>query len=447
MSKSSTSAPEPAYLRLGQAWYLVFILMLIYVLSFIDRQIMSLLVKPIREAMEISDFQVGLLMGLAFALFYTFFGIPLGWLVDRYNRLLIIGAGLITWSFMTMGCGLSNTFTTLLVFRFGVGIGEAALSPAAYSIIADAFPPRKLATAISIYSMGIYLGSGLAVLFGGLIVKYAMSGAAPDLPFLGQLSPWQYVFIAVGVPGIPMALLLLTVKEPPRHKSASGVTLEDTVAYIKQHAGAFLAQSIGFGLLAMVGYASMAWIPTFFIREFQWEIADITKYYGLSIFTLGSLGIFLGGRIGDYLRGRGFSDGAMRTCVLSALLTLPFVAVYPLIGNAGVSMALVAGLTFASSLASGVAPTVIQQMMPPAMRGQASAVYLFIVNIIAMGLGPTSVGWLNSHVFSDATVKYSLVVVGVAGCAGAILIIALGMRPFRRAAAEVEALAQIGSNI
>lgn len=447
-TSNSGSSKEQGYLSAGRAWYLVLVLMIIYVVSFIDRQIMSLLVKPIRAAMEITDFQVGLLMGLAFAVFYTFFGIPLGWFVDRYNRLLIIGGGLVMWSLMTMGCGLSSTFSTLLFFRFGVGIGEAALSPAAYSIIADAFPPRKLATAISVYSMGIYLGSGLAVLFGGLIVRYALQSEAMVFPLVGEVAPWQYVFLAVGLPGIPLALLLFTVREPARHKSSSGVSFGDTMAYIKLHSGAFLAQSVGFGLLAMVGYASMGWVPTFFARVHGWEVADIAQYYGLAILTLGSLGIVLGGRLGDWLRGKGHSDGAMRACVLSAVLTLPLCAVYPLLGSGAFAMLLVAGLTFTSSLASGVAPTVIQQMMPPAMRGQASAIYLFIVNLIAMGIGPTSVGWLTSTVFKDdAKVGYSLIIVGVAGCIGAAALIAAGQSPFRRAAAEVDAIAQRASGI
>ncbi len=440
MSTPSTPTGASGYLRSGQAWYLVIVLMIIYIVSFVDRQIMSLLVKPIRAAMEISDFQVGLLMGLAFAVFYTFFGIPLGWLVDRYNRLVIIGVGLVMWSFMTMGCGLSNTFYTLLLFRFGVGIGEAALSPAAYSIIADAFPPKKLATAISIYSMGIYLGSGLAVLFGASIVGYATAGEVPALPLVGEVAPWQFVFLAVGLPGIPIALLLFTVKEPARHKSSSGVSFGDTMAYIKEHIGAFLAQSIGFGLLAMVGYATMGWVPTFFARTFGWAIPDIAMYYGIAILTLGSAGILLGGRLGDLLRSKGHKDGAMITCILSALLTLPFMVIFPLVGNSMLSMAFVAVVTFASSIASGVAPTVIQQMMPPAMRGQASAIYLFIVNLIAMGLGPTSVGFLNSKVFGDENMKYSLVTVGAIGCVGAALLIASGRTPFRRAAAQVEAI-------
>lgn len=430
------------YLRPAAAWYMVGVLMIIYVVSFIDRQILSLLVKPIRAAMEISDLQMGLLMGFGFALFYTFFGIPLGWMADRYNRLGLIAVGLVVWSIMTAGCGLANQFYSLLFFRFGVGIGEAALSPAAYSMIADAFPPRRLGTAISVYSMGIYIGSGLAMLGGGYIVHYATSGAVPALPLIGEVAPWQLVFIAVGLPGLPLALLLLTLREPARHKSSTGATFGQTLAYIKAHAAAFFLHSIGFGLLALVGYANMAWTITFFARIHKWEVPDAASWYGIAILVGGSIGIIMGGYLGDLLRGRSHSDGSMRACLLSALLSLPFMALFPLVSNAAVSMALVGLVTFTTSLASGAAPAVIQQMMPPAMRGQASAIYLFIVNLVAMGIGPLAVGFFNTNVFGDEGLGYSLIVVGMSGCAGAALLLGTGLAPFRRAASEASALAQ-----
>lgn len=447
MSDAVDKGQRGGYLSAGAAWYLVFVLMVLYIISFVDRQILALLVKPIRQAMEISDGQMGLLMGFGFALFYTLFGIPLGWAADRYSRLGLIAVGLVMWSIMTAGCGLANQFASLLFFRFGVGIGEAALSPAAYSMIADSFPPRRLATAISVYSMGIYLGSGLAMVFGGLIVGYAEAGNVPALPLVGTVAPWQFVFFAVGLPGLPLALLLLTVKEPPRHKSSTGASVGQTLQYIGTHRGAFFLHSIGFGMLALVGYAAMGWVPTFFERVHGWARPETAQWYGIAILTAGSAGIVCGGRLGDALRNAGRPDGAMLTCVISAASALPLALVFPLVANGVLCMFLVGVMTFATSLASGVAPTVIQQMMPPAMRGQASAIYLFIVNLIAMGIGPTSVGLLNSKVFGDANIGHSLVVVGVTGCLLSAVLLSLGRSPFRRAAAEVEVIAQRAAGI
>src|SRR5712692_5526989 len=179
--------PEIATHRLRYAWYVVCVLALLYALSFISRQIFSLLVGPLRRDLHISDTQISLLQGLSFALFYTFFGIPIGRLADIHSRRLIIALGMLLWSLLTAGCGLAQTFVQMLFLRMGVGVGEAALSPAAYSLITDYFPRRRLATAISVYSMGIYIGSGLSFLVGGLVVGYASTRAAWTLPLLGSV--------------------------------------------------------------------------------------------------------------------------------------------------------------------------------------------------------------------------------------------------------------------
>ncbi|MFY9571890.1 MAG: MFS transporter, partial [Blastocatellia bacterium] len=206
---------EP-YPAIGYAWYVVGVLTLVYIFSFIDRQILSLLVRPIRRDLGISDFQMSLLMGFSFALFYTFFGLPLGRLADSRSRRTIIAAGFTVWSIMTAACGLARNFAHMLLLRMGVGVGEAALSPAAYSMITDYFPPRRRATAISVYSMGIYIGSGLAFIVGGLVAGAASAQETWDLPLVGATRPWQVVFFIVGLPGVLLALLMYTVREPVR---------------------------------------------------------------------------------------------------------------------------------------------------------------------------------------------------------------------------------------
>jgi MFS family permease len=209
---------EPRALR--YAWYVVGVLMLVYVFSFLDRQIFSLIVGPLRRDLHISDTQVSLLQGFSFAVFYTFFGIPIGRLADVYNRRTIIVAGLLLWSAFTAGCGLAGTFLGLLLLRMGVGVGEAALSPAAYSLITDYFPARRLATAISVYSMGIYIGSGLSFLLGGIAVRYATTQEMWTLPIVGAMRPWQLIFFIVGLPG----LLLVPLCRCGRCSSISGET-------------------------------------------------------------------------------------------------------------------------------------------------------------------------------------------------------------------------------
>jgi MFS family permease len=211
----------------GYAWYVVIVLMVIYTLSFIDRQILAFLVGPIRADLQISDTAIGLLGGFAFAIFYTLLGLPMGWLADRKSRRGLIAIGLVFWSLMTALCSLARSFGTLFAARIGVGVGEATLTPAAFSLIADYFPREKLARALSVYSMGILIGSGLAFIVGGAVVQ-AMNGMpALQVPVLGTMAPWRLTFLIVGLPGLAIALLLLTVREPVRRnviRDTAGIT-------------------------------------------------------------------------------------------------------------------------------------------------------------------------------------------------------------------------------
>src|SRR5438552_4758611 len=194
--------PRESRASLRYAWYIVGVLTFVYVFSFVDRQIFSLLVRPLRHDLHISDTQVSYLIGLGFVMFFALFGIPIGRLTDIYSRRLIIAIGLVTWSLFTSACGLAHTFPQMLLLRMGVGAGEAALSPAAYSLITDYFPRNRLATAISVYSMGIYIGGGLSFLVGGLVVHYAAAQATWSLPLVGLVRSWQLIFFIVGLPGI-----------------------------------------------------------------------------------------------------------------------------------------------------------------------------------------------------------------------------------------------------
>jgi MFS family permease len=210
-SAADSPWPKPLY-----SWYVVGVLMLAYTNSFIDRQILSLLIEPIRRDLQITDTQVSLLAGLAFTIFYTLMGVPIARLADQKNRRTIIAIGIASWSVMTASCGLARNFWHMFLARVGVGVGEATLSPAAMSMISDYFPVGKLARAISIYSMGVYFGAGLALIIGGMVVKLVIEAGNVVLPVVGEVFPWQMTFFFVGLLGIPIFLLMLTIREPVR---------------------------------------------------------------------------------------------------------------------------------------------------------------------------------------------------------------------------------------
>jgi MFS family permease len=422
--------PSPRY-----AWYVVGVLTLMYVFSFIDRQIFSLIVAPLRRDLHISDTQVSLLQGFSFALFYTFCGIPLGRMADKYSRRWIIAAGLVAWSTFTSMCGLARSFGQMLLWRMGVGVGEAALSPAAYSIITDDFPKEKLATAISVYSMGIYIGSGLSFLLGGIVVRFASVKDLWMLPLVGGVRPWQVIFLAVGLPGLVATLLLLTVKEPLRRgvSAMSRATAAQSFAYIFKNKRTFLCHNAGFGLLSLVSYGSAAWIPEYFRRVFHWDIPRIGLVYGTLVAIFGVLGIVGAGRIADAVRARGTLQANMLVGVFIALLWIPVHFLLFLAPNATWAVVWLAPACVFAAAPFGIAPAAIQQMMPAAMRGQASAVYLFILNLIGLGLGPTAVAFFTQHVFGrDEAVNYSLLVVAVTASSASAILLWSGLKPFLR---------------
>ncbi len=431
--------PAPRY-----AWYVVALLTLAYVFSFIDRQILNLLVGPIQRDLGIGEKQMSLLMGASFAVFYTFCGIPLGRLADTWSRRWLVVLGIAFWSLMTAVCGLAGTFWQLAVSRMGVGVGEASLSPSAYFLIADYFPPARRSTALGVYGMGIYIGSGLALILGGLVVKFAAAQENAVLPLVGTVRSWQVVFFVVGLPGLLVALLMLTIREPARQgtqkKSAAGVPpgvevppLREVWAYMSGNRGTFTCLYVGVAMAALGIYGAMAWIPTFFIRHYGWTAGNTGLVFGLIVGISGTAGMAMSGRMADWLHGRGKSDANLRVAFFSVIAWLPFGALYPIVPSAWWAAALLAPVIFFGSMPIGLAPAAIQQLMPNTMRGQASALYLFVVNLIGMGLGPTLVATLTQDVFQDKNaVHLSLLVAGLFAQVCAALLLWRGLKHYRR---------------
>lgn len=440
--RSTGGQVEEPYPPAGYAWYVVGVLTLVYVFSFIDRQILALLVKPIRRDLEITDTEMSLLMGFSFAVFYTFFGIPLGRLADSKSRRGLIAAGFALWSLFTAGCGLARNFTQMLLLRMGVGVGEAALSPAAYSLITDTFPKHRLATAISVYSMGIYLGSGLALVLGGAVSALASSQDLWHLPIVGETRPWQVIFFIVGLPGVVLALLMYTVREPKRRdlrKNKAQMPLREVLAYIYENKTTFICHNVGFALISFSNYGSTAWVPTFFMRTHGWSAADAGYIYGAIVAITGTIGIVVGGRWADWLTSRGRTDSSMRVGLYVTLAWIPF-SIYPLVSSGHVASLLLTPAVFLTSAPFGVAAAAIQQMMPNEMRGQASAIYLFVVNLIGIGLGPTAVAITTDYIFGDDNaVRYSLFAVASVAHIVAAVLLWLGLKPYRESIERLKA--------
>lgn len=429
---ATQEAPYPSNFY---AWYCVFVLLGIYLNSFLDRQILSLLVGPIKTTMNLTDSDVGFLQGMAFALFYTFAGLPLGWLADRMSRRVLISVGQIFWSIASVGFGLAKSHPQMIAARVGVGVGEASLSPSAYSMLADLFPPKRLARAISIYAAGIYLGGGLATVIGGHLADYyPPTELVPTL--FGDRFGWQMVFFFIALPTIPLTLMLLTVKEPTRRglgQRSANVPMGEFLRYWWSHRSATLTHAFGFALLSLAGYGASAWIPEYFIRVHGWTRAMVGTNIGLTAMVVGPTGLFTAGWIADRLTARGVRDAKMRVGMYAALAWLPFGIAVPLMPTGALAMVAYVPALFFSSWSWGIAPAAVQEMMPNQMRGQASAVYLFILNLIGLGCGPWVLGFMTSHVFADdSQIHLSLLTTTVTANVLAVGFLFFGLKPFRQ---------------
>lgn len=435
MTSSDDLAAKPPSLR--YAWYVVAILIVAYTFSYIDRQILTLLVQPIKATLGVSDLQISLLHGLAFAVFYTFLGIPIARLADRHRRTTIISAGILLWSIMTALCGLARGFGQLFAARVGVGVGEAALGPAAYSIIADYFPADKLAKALSVYTGAMYFGGGIATIAGGVLI-----GLVPGMtmPGIGLLEPWQVVFLIVGLPGALVALLTLSLREPRRTGIVAGADVMPSVRTVAQHIaarrGAYLFVILGFSASSLTWNGVSAWIPTHFIRSFGWTPATVGLRYGLALLVFGSAGIVFGGLLSGRLRARGHQDANLRVGMISALSVIPFGVAAPLMPTAPLSLGVYCLFVVCGSMPYGCAAAALQEITPNRMRAQITAVYFFGLNLAGIGLGPTVVAGFTDGVFGDESMlRYSLVATTLVGAPICLVLLALARAPYRRALA------------
>ncbi|MFK7733245.1 MAG: MFS transporter [Pseudomonadales bacterium] len=426
--------------------YVVSVLMLAQTFSFIDRMIVGLLVGPIRATFDISDTQYSLLAGFAFSLFYAIMGLPLARIADSKSRRTLIACGIALWSLMTAMCGLAKGYWGFFLARMGVGVGEATLSPAAFSMMADYFPKRTLAIALSVFTLGVTFGSGLAYMIGGQVVSYAESLGSITLPLLGTLHGWQITFLLVGLPGLLVAALMFTVKEPERKGKMAGDTgtkaipISEVLAFLKQRRRAVSTHVIGVSIFIMVVFGVNVWGPSYLIRTFGFDRGEAGFTFGLIMMLCGTVGLLLGGYLAGKWYERGRKDAYSRVILLSAACMLPAMialgyASTPFWGILCLSIA-----TFFSAFQGGIAGGVLQLMTPNQMRSQVAALYFLVANLIGLGLGPTVVAAITDYVFADdAAIAQSLALNAAILCPLAIAIIWSGLKQVETAieAAEV----------
>jgi MFS family permease len=382
-----TRAPQAA--SLGYRSYVLVVLVLVYTFNFIDRQIVGILAVPIKAELHLSDSQLGLMGGLAFALFYTFLGIPIARLADRISRTGIMTVALALWSLMTALCGFTQSFAQLFMARVGVGVGEAGGVAPAYSLICDYFPTKERARALSVYSFGIPIGAALGIVLGGYITSVVN---------------WRMAFFIVGLAGLVLTpLLKFTVREPERGAldpvpaaAARAPTLLEVIAVLARKPS-FWGLSLGAASASMMGYGLFFWAPSFLVRSFHLTLLHASLGFGALVLVGGLIGIWFGGVLADRY---GEKRRAMYAYIpaMAFLATLPFYAAGVLSTTLWISFAVLLVPTALGLAWLGPVLAAVQHLVPGNMRATASALFLFINNLIGIGLGTTLIG-----VVSDLT--------------------------------------------
>lgn len=431
-------SPWPSARR---AWAIAGLLALASIASQFDRVVMNLTVEPVKAEFGLNDTRFALLQGVAFGIFYTLCSVPIGRLADRYRRTHVLGISLVFFSLFSMASGLARSFTQLFITRVGVGVGEASVTPTGLSLLSDLFPPDKLGRAVSVFFLSAPLGIGLAFIAGGKLLEVLASGAAQGgLPF--ALEPWQAAFLIVGFPGLLLAPLFLLLREPARRGAGqqAAMTVREVVGVVRERRHALSLMFAGFSMVTVVNFAYNVWTPALFTRVYGWNSAEIGLGFGLIMLIFGTSGVYFAGWLSDRLTRSGHADAQLRVAAYGFLGCGVFGAAAPLMPNAWTALALLGPAMFLSNLPIPCAGTALQLILPNRARAQVTALYIMIISLVGIGIGPVVIGFMTDHLFTGPTdIRYSLsIVVGVAAPLMSGLLL-LAMKPYRalRAAQQV----------
>lgn len=423
-----------------QAWYTVGVLAVITTFALLDQNILGLLIQQIKGDFHLSDSQAGLLLGPTQALFYALVAVPFSRYIDRWTRRWIMMAGLIVWSLATAASGLAASFGQLFAARVAVGAGEAFNGPTAYSITADLFPRERLPRAVSVLQIGSVAGGGLSLLLGGAIIWFVARVDSPDLPLIGVLRPWQIVLIGVGLPGLLISLLLLTVKEPPRRNARPDLHragFARTVGYLWLHFAVFGPLFIGLAL-GSLDVGSRQWGAALFQRTWGWSPQQYGMASGVVSIVVMLAGLVIGARWAEWFQNRGDAAGAYRVIVYTRLLAMPFAILMPLMPTPELALAFNAVGFLTLAMSGPMLSAVMLAITPNQIRGQVMTLYLFIYTVVGVGMAPWITGLTTDYVFtSPDDLRWSIVLLHVVFLPAALGVTWLGLKPFR---AEVERL-------
>lgn len=422
----SPSAPTTSAYR----WYVVGVLHLATLTLAINVRLFTLVIESVRAHFGVGDTAIGLLMGAGFALFAALSGLVLGRLADRTPRRAILIGSTLLFSCFGVFSGVASTFALLFLCRIGVGAGRGGLLPATYSLLSDYFPPHQRGLAISIVKVGNRLGGGLALLLGSLLLGY-FAEQTNGWSIFSILAPWQATLVIAGLPGLLLALLLaFTIREPSRmDDTATGVVEAPQSAYdwpiirsylqYNRATMVFLSLAVGLFFLGTIGTG--VWVPSFLIRTYGWTAAQAGQGFGWVLLLGSTLGTLTGGRLALFLAKRGHEDANVRVLLFALVGLVPCRTLFPLMPTGELALAVLAPTLFLASMPLGTLAAAIQNIFPNRMRGFASALYVLLVNLAGMGLGPACIALTTDYIFGDAqALRYALLLIGLITTIGSL---------------------------
>ncbi len=440
----TSSASTDPWPRPFLAWYAIFIFALGLMMNFLDRGIVSLLVHPLEVDLHLNDAQIGYVTGFAYIAFYAVIGLPIARWADVGNRRNIVAAGVAVWSLATAFCGLATSFWQLFAARMAVGAGESCNGPAVFSMISDLFPREQLPRAIAVLNFGFIAGTGLAALLGGVVIHLLSNTPSITFPLVGALHTWQMVFIAVGIPGLVISLLMLTVKEPVRRGRTltaagkhTGVPLPEVGRFMKEHRGTYGPMFFGLGTNTIMAFGVLVWGAEYSRRPFHWEPADFAVASGLVVLVCAPPGAMFGSWLAERFQRQGRDDANMRVVLLSMIFAFPGLLFTTLAPNAYVALAITGYTQFVAMWVPGPMNAALQVVTPNQMRATVTALFLFIFNIVGFGLGPSIVATITQYVFHDpAMLRYAMATVITVLAPLGIASIWLGLKAYGLAVAR-----------
>ena len=382
----------------------VAILTLAQIFAFIDRQIPSMLVEPIKQDFNLTDSQIALLGGAAFSIFYAIMALPIGYAVDRYQRTKVLGTGIFLWSLMTALAGLANSFGKLFGARIGVAVGEAVMAPTSVSLVSDSFPENKQGKPMGIITAGVYIGIGITLLGGGFLIDYLTRIGGITLPLIGYLKPWQATFMIVGIPGLLLAIAAFYLKEPKRLEEQTDKQLKDrknVFLHLKEHRKTLIPMFGGLIFMALIFYSFSFWAPTMMIRTFDISLTEVGFILGMITIISAITGTIAAGSAVDYLRNKNYSDAPVRAAMIAVILALPPVISLSFVQNElGAWICIALYLLFISSFAP-LGLLAISGVSTGNVKGQTAAIHAFLMMAFGLSLGPQLTAFFTDFVFVD----------------------------------------------